>query len=85
MSNKFLSDEEKNAHLSKYLDNYLAKYGDVKYAFAVMKKRKPDDMIVISNIAGYFSDIYLKNSYQNINPVIAISLNRVSPLFGKKT
>lgn len=84
MSINFDSDEEKNVHIRNYLDQKISKYGDIKYAYAVIKKRKTEDMIIISNIEDYFLDIYLKNNYQNIDPVIAISMNRVSPLFWEK-
>lgn len=81
MNNSFFSDEEKNINISNYLDKKIAMYGNIKYAFAILKKRKLDDMVVISNIANFFSDIYLKKNYQNIDPVVAVAMNRVSPLF----
>lgn len=28
-----------------------------------------DDIIVFSNVADYFSDVYLKNAYQHIDPL----------------
>ena len=84
MSNAFLSDQEKNNHIIHFIEKKLKKYEDIKYAYVVLKKQKMDDMVVFSNVSDYFSDVYLKNSYQHIDPVIAICLNRVSPLFWDK-
>ncbi len=80
MSNGFFSNAEKNEYIKKSLEKRLSQYGDIDYAFIVMAKRKIDDIVVISNLADYFSEIYVKNQYQSIDPVMINALNRVSPL-----
>lgn len=80
MSNGFFSNAEKNEYIKKSLEKRLSKYGNIDYAFIVMAKRKIDDIVVISSLADYFSEVYVKNQYQSIDPVMINALNRVSPL-----
>lgn len=80
MNSKFFSDPQKNEIVKKSLERHLEKYGDMSYAFAVMNKRNSDNMIIISDLPDYFSQVYLENRFQNIDPVIINSLNRISPI-----
>lgn len=80
MNSKFFSDSQKNEIVKKSLEKHLTKYGEMNYAFAVMNKRNSDDMIIISDLPDYFSQIYLESKFQNIDPVIINALNRISPL-----
>lgn len=69
-----------NAHINLILNenlNYsLKEYGDIKYAYAIINKRNPIDIIIINNHSSWF-DIYIKSHYQLIDPVIIKSLNRI--------
>ncbi|PKB89451.1 hypothetical protein A8A01_15155 [Ewingella americana] len=76
----YFSDTEKNNHIKEYLKKNLAQYGGINYAYAVINKRNTDDMVIISDLPDYFTDVYLSNKYQNIDPVVINSLNRFSPL-----
>lgn len=80
MSEKFFSNTEKNSLIKAYLDKHLAKYGEMNYAYAVMNKANTDDMVIISDMSDYFTNVYLSNKFQSIDPIIVNALNRVSPL-----
>lgn len=80
MSKDFFSNTGKNNYIKDYLEKHLAKYGRMNYAYFVINKKNIDDVVIISDISDYFTDVYLKNKYQSIDPVIINALNRVSPL-----
>ena len=77
MNKMIFSDTEMNLYVKKMLESRLATYGCIKYAYAVMNKKNTSEMLVITNISDWV-DVYLKNGYQNIDPVIISALNRVS-------
>ncbi|MFT4272514.1 MAG: LuxR family transcriptional regulator [Pantoea sp.] len=85
MSKSFYSDSDKNKYIKDSIEKNLKKYADVNYAYAVMNKRNTDDIIVISDIPDYFDNVYLKNRYQSIDPIIINALNRVSPVIWDET
>ncbi|MFS2223289.1 autoinducer binding domain-containing protein [Pantoea sp. B65] len=80
MNKDFFSDTAKNNYIKEYLEKQLARYGKMHYAFSIMDKEDIDKILVISDLKDYFTDIYLRNKFQSIDPVIINTLNRVSPL-----
>ncbi|NMP29357.1 LuxR family transcriptional regulator [Rahnella sp. SAP-1] len=80
MNEIFFSHIGKNEHIQEYLEKNLAKYRDINYAFMVMSKWDINDITIISDMPDYFSDIYLGNKYQSVDPILLNALNRVSPL-----
>lgn len=65
-----------NTIIKNHLDNEMTSYRDTRYAYAIMNKRDPNDMIVINNHPSWFN-LYLKGNYQLIDPVIIKALDRV--------
>lgn len=74
----YFSDSEKNSYIKESLEKGIAKYGKINYAYAVMDKKNTDNILIIHDISGDFSNTYLENKYQNIDPVVIKALNRVS-------
>ena len=80
MSKKAFSDPTKNEIIKSYLEGALSKFGEMHYCYAIMNKRDTDCMTIITNLPDYFTEVYLLNSYQSVDPIIINALNRVSPL-----
>lgn len=74
----YFSDNEKNNYIKNSLERNILKYGNFKYAYAVMDKKHTDNIVVIYNIENDFVDEYLSNKYQNIDPIIITALNRIT-------
>lgn len=72
----YFNNKRINALINKELSCILEEYGDIKYAYAIMNKKNPIDMIIINNHPTWF-DIYIESNYQLIDPVIIKSLDRV--------
>jgi LuxR family quorum-sensing system transcriptional regulator ExpR len=77
MNKMMFSDVEMNSYVKEMIESRLAVYGCMKYAYAVMNKKNTNEMLVITNIPDWV-DLYLENSYQNIDPVIIAAINRIS-------
>ncbi|WP_127960031.1 LuxR family transcriptional regulator [Serratia microhaemolytica] len=73
------NNSETKGAVQNYLDSKLAVLGDFKYAYIIINKKNPMDIYVVSNYPEEWADIYVKNNYQHIDPVILSALNRVSP------
>lgn len=73
------SNDEANNKIKNYLDIKLSMFGDFKYAYIIINKKNPMEIFVISNYPREWADIYMKNNYQHIDPVILYGLQRVSP------
>ncbi|WP_323372736.1 autoinducer binding domain-containing protein [Winslowiella arboricola] len=80
MNNGFFLNNKNNNYIKEYLEKQLSRYGIMNYAYLVMNKIKLDEIMIISNLSDYFTNIYLKNKYQSIDPVIINALNRISLL-----
>lgn len=70
------NNEWLNFHIGEKLNIEMQAFGDVKYAYAVMNKRNPQNIVVLNNHPEWV-DIYISNCYQLIDPVIIKSLGRV--------
>lgn len=76
----FFSDSkvflEKAQH---HLESRLKLYGDFKYAFMILNKKNPSEMIQISNYPNEWIKIYKDNNYQHIDPVVITGFNSIAP------
>ncbi len=79
MSFAFSDNEVINSAMKNYLNRKLKTYGDIKYAYLIMNKKKPTDIIIISNYPSEWVDTYKMNNYQHIDPVILTALKIASP------
>ncbi|MEQ4530273.1 MAG: autoinducer binding domain-containing protein, partial [Mixta sp.] len=50
-----------------YFDRKLKQLGDLKYAYMVLNKKNPADMVIISNYPSEWVDIYKENNFQQID------------------
>ncbi|AUX94690.1 helix-turn-helix transcriptional regulator [Mixta gaviniae] len=62
-----------------YFDRKLQQFGDLKYAYMVLNKKNPADMVIISNYPSEWVDIYKENNFQQIDPVVIASFTRIAP------
>lgn len=76
--NSYFSDSEKNSYIKENLERRIEKFGKISHAYAVMDKKNTDNILVINNISEEFSNEYLENKYQNIDPVVITALNSVT-------
>ncbi|EFL92112.1 DNA-binding HTH domain-containing protein invovled in quorum sensing [Candidatus Regiella insecticola LSR1] len=73
----FFDNEAINNLIKNYLDKKFESYGDIKYAYAIMNKKNTTEMRVISNRPDWF-EVYVRDRYQHIDPVIITALNRIT-------
>lgn len=78
MSAYFYSDTKKNRYIKDYLDKKIAKYGTIKYVYAIMNKAKNNNISLISNLPEKLIVSYLNKNTQNIDPIIINALNRIT-------
>lgn len=78
MPNSFFNNEYINEVVKDKLERELLEYKNIKYAYAIMNKRNPAHFAVISNKKEWF-DVYSRNHFQFIDPVLLAASNRVSP------
>ncbi|QBY45131.1 LuxR C-terminal-related transcriptional regulator [Arsenophonus nasoniae] len=76
MTKGFFKNSLINEKIKNFLDEQIIKYGDIKYAYLVMNKINPMDVIIINNHTEWF-ELYIKGSYQLIDPVIINAMERV--------
>lgn len=79
MSISFSNVDFINSTIQSYLNRKLKRYGDLKYAYLIMNKKKPTDVVIISNYPMEWVEIYRDNNYQHIDPVILTAINKISP------
>ncbi|WP_078001345.1 autoinducer binding domain-containing protein [Izhakiella australiensis] len=79
----YFSNPDINALIKLLLDKEITICGEVKYAYAVMNKSFPKEMIIINNHDSWFNK-YLQGEYQLFDPVIIKSLNRVEDFYWGK-
>lgn len=84
MSLLFSNNETISSVMKKQIDGALSHYGDVKYSYMVLNKKKPTDVLVISNHHEEWRKIYIANNYQHIDPVVIAALNRIMPFHWDK-
>ncbi|MCU5775583.1 LuxR family transcriptional regulator [Erwiniaceae bacterium BAC15a-03b] len=79
MSALFSNDEDINSTVNEYLNRQLELHGNLKYAYMIMNKKNPSEVVIISNYPRQWVDTYLENNYQHIDPVILTAINKISP------
>ncbi|ACS83946.1 LuxR family transcriptional regulator [Musicola paradisiaca] len=67
------------AAIQNHLARNLQCYSGLKYAYLIMNKRFPTDMVIISNYPSEWVNTYKKRNYNSIDPVILTAVNKVSP------
>lgn len=67
-----------NTLIMVFLRDKLHVYADVKFAYAIMNKKNPNNFSVITNKPDWFS-LYIQNNYQYIDPVLLTALHTLTP------
>ncbi|WP_158783825.1 LuxR family transcriptional regulator [Pantoea sp. BAV 3049] len=78
MTKLFFGNPAINSSIQDYLERKLSQYNNIKYAYAIMSKRNPADFSIISNRKEWF-EVYTKNNFQFIDPVLITALYRITP------
>lgn len=78
MPNSFFKNAHINTSIKVHLENKLSEYENIKFAYAIMNKKNPNNFTVISNKNEWFS-FYTKNHYQFIDPVLITASCRLTP------
>nr|ACF06195.1 PanR [Pantoea sp. CWB304] len=76
MPDSFFDNKNINDIINDHLAEKIEFYGDVKYAYAIINKENPIEMMVLTNHADWV-ELYLKNNYQLVDPVIIKCLSSV--------
>ncbi|WP_032116573.1 autoinducer binding domain-containing protein [Candidatus Arsenophonus nilaparvatae] len=76
MEIKFFGNKLINQKIKNSLEEEIRKYGDIKYAYLIMNKFNPMNVIIINNHTDWF-EFYIKGNYQLIDPVIINAMERV--------
>lgn len=76
MKIKFFGNKLINQKIKNSLEEEIKKYGDIKYAYLIMNKINPINVIIINNHTDWF-EFYIKVNYQLIDPVIINAMERV--------
>ncbi|ACX90120.1 LuxR family transcriptional regulator [Pectobacterium parmentieri] len=79
MSQLFYNNETISRIIKSQFDMALSHYGDIKYAYMVLNKKKPTEILIISNHHDEWREIYQANNYQHIDPVVIAALNKITP------
>lgn len=78
MSNLFFNNEAINSAIKNDLEEELSGYQKINYAYAIMNKRNPANFSIISNRIEWF-ELYIKNNFQFIDPVLITASHRITP------
>lgn len=78
MYNLFFNNEFINASIKNHLEKNLREYRNIKFAYAIMNKKNPNNFTVISNQTEWF-EVYIQNNYQFIDPVLITASYRATP------
>lgn len=65
--------------LRDYIDRKLSLLGNPEYAYTVINKKKPSDVLIISSYPDEWFNLYRANNFQLTDPVILTAFKRVSP------
>lgn len=65
--------------LRHYVSRKLEAYGGPKYAYTVINKKNPLQILVVSDYPDEWAKLYNANNFQLIDPVILTALTRFSP------
>lgn len=65
--------------LRDHINRKLSSFGRLEYAYTVVSKKNPADMLIISSYSDEWVDFYRTNSFQLTDPVILTAFRRSSP------
>lgn len=65
--------------LRDYIDKRLSPLGSPEYAYTVVRKNNPSDVLIISSYPDEWGDLYRANNFQLTDPVILTAFKRASP------
>jgi LuxR family quorum-sensing system transcriptional regulator ExpR len=64
--------------LRDHIDRKLSSFGRLEYAYTVVSKKNPSDMLIISSYPDEWVELYRTNSFQLTDPVILTAFKRSS-------
>lgn len=65
--------------LRDHIDRKLSALGDIEYAYTVVNKKNPSDVLIISSYPDEWVNLYRSNNFQLTDPVILTAFKRSSP------
>lgn len=65
--------------LREYIDRKLSSFGRIEYAYTVISKKNPSDVLIISTYPDEWVELYRTNNFQLTDPVILTAFRRTSP------
>lgn len=65
--------------LRDHIDRKLSSFGDIEYAYTVVNKKNPSDVLIISSYPDEWVNLYRSNNFQLTDPVILTAYKRSSP------
>ncbi len=65
--------------LRDHIDRKLSSLGNVEYAYTVVSKKNPSDVLIISSYPDEWVNLYRANNFQLTDPVILTAFKRTSP------
>ncbi|ELM3723206.1 LuxR family transcriptional regulator [Edwardsiella piscicida] len=75
----FADNESLTREIKQFIDRSLVTYGHTQFAYLLLNKKNPSDIIIISNYPDEWVTLYKEHHYQHIDPVVISALRRVSP------
>lgn len=65
--------------LQEHIDRKLSSFGRLEYAYTVVSKKNPSDVLIISTYPDEWVELYRTNNFQLTDPVILTAFKRTSP------
>jgi LuxR family quorum-sensing system transcriptional regulator ExpR len=65
--------------LREYIDRKLSSFGRLEYAYTVVSKKNPSDVLIVSTYSDEWVELYRTNNFQLTDPVILTAFRRTSP------
>lgn len=75
----FSGNNTVTATLQAYIERKLQPYGSPAYAYTVVNKKKPSEVLIISSYPDEWVRLYRANNFQLTDPVILSAFKRTSP------
>lgn len=65
--------------LREYIDRKLSSFGRIEYAYTVVSKKNPSDVLIISTYPDEWVELYRTNNFRLSDPMILTAFRRTSP------
>lgn len=78
MFSAFKENQTMTDTLRDYIDRKLSSFGRLEYAYTVVSKKNPGDVLIISSYPDEWVDFYRTNNFQLTDPVILTAFRRTS-------